>query len=76
MTKKDYILIADALRIPTNSLSKPTYERELSGVRMATLAIANALQADNPRFNFDHFLAVVRGEKELHSRPAKNGVQS
>jgi hypothetical protein len=73
MTRKDYIVIAEALRIPHNSLSRPTYERELSGVSIATLAIADALEQDNPRFNKEHFLAVVRGEKPLHSRPSRNG---
>jgi hypothetical protein len=71
MTRKDYILIAEALRIPTSSMSKPNYERELSGVRMAAIAIATALENDNPRFNREHFLAVVNGEKDLNSRPAR-----
>jgi hypothetical protein len=76
MTRRDYILLAEALRIPYNSLSKPSYERELSGVSIAALAIADALQRDNLRFNREHFLAVVRGEKELHSRPTRNGRNS
>ncbi len=76
MTRRDYILLADALRIPANSMSKPTYERELSGVQMAALAIADALERDNSRFNREHFLSVVHGEKDLHSRPSRNGRNS
>ena len=26
---------------------------------------------DNPRFDREHFLAVVRGERDLNSRPAR-----
>lgn len=35
--------------------------------------IAEALATDNPRFNREHFLAVVKGERALTSRPARNG---
>ena len=71
MTRKDYILVAKALRTPMNSMSKPTYERELSGIRMAVISITDALAADNPRFDRDHFLAVVRSTKDLNSRPGR-----
>lgn len=33
--------------------------------------IADALYKQNPRFDREHFLAVVRGEKELNSRPTR-----
>jgi len=70
MTRKDYILIAAALRIPYNSFSKNLlYGRELNGVGSAAIALADALEQNNPRFDREHFLAVVRGEKDLNSRP-------
>lgn len=73
MTRKDYILIAEALR---KSLVR---EVELHGpdsdsaaiVRLVASQIAYALSTDNPRFDFEHFLAVVRGEKSLTSRPGR-----
>ena len=72
MTRKDYILIAQALRIPYNSFSRnPLYGRELNGVGSSAIALADALEQDNPHFDRDHFLAVVRGEKDINSRPAK-----
>lgn len=73
MTRKDYILIAKAFRIPYNSFSKnPLYGRELNGVGSAAIALADVLDLDNPRFNREHFLAVVRGEKDPNSRPARS----
>jgi len=33
--------------------------------------LADALKRDNGRFDREHFLAVVRGERELQSRPPK-----
>ncbi len=41
-------------------------------VLLAARAIANECQMDNPRFDTEHFLAVVRGERDLCSRPARN----
>jgi len=48
---------------------------KLNGIGSAAESIARALAADNSRFNREHFLAVVRGEKAITSRPAK-AVQS
>jgi hypothetical protein len=70
MTRKDYILIAEAL---TGTLDSYTdMERETGAILHAAEAIAVSLAADNPHFNRTHFLAVVRGEKELTSRPARS----
>jgi hypothetical protein len=73
MTRKDYILIAEALRVQFRRLARPasllSYEND--GVLSAAHEIADALQRDNCRFNREHFLAVVRGEKELHSHPKR-----
>ena len=74
MTRKDYILIAKALRYayvddrPIASSRIPDHEK---GVLYAASRIAIELAEDNPRFDRDHFLAVVRGEKPLDSRPSR-----
>ena len=76
MTRKDYILLAEALRVQYN-VNKVFANDGLSrGVLSDAEEIADALQRDNSRFNREHFLAVVRGEKELHSRPSRDGRQS
>ena len=77
MTRKDYIVIAEALRITANRTELDerteggTYPHATSGVMAASEEIADALARDNHRFNKQHFLAVVRGEKDLHSRPGR-----
>ena len=72
VTHKDRILIARAL---TNYREAITDCREApNGWHYDTLIenlIANELSDDNPRFNRSHFLAVVRGEKALESRPPR-----
>ena len=76
MTRKDYILIARELR-RTLSDAESWYEngKRPNGcetIKWAAEGIANGLADDNPRFNRDHFLAVVRGEKALKSRPPRS----
>ena len=78
MTRKDYIAIAEALRYARGHAmaANPNHdggnvEAELSGVMAAAEYIANVMTEDNPRFDREHFLAVVRGEKELTSRPSR-----
>ena len=76
MTRKDYILIAEALRKQfTHSLdvNMPTNPQ---AVLQVADSIACALAQDNAKFNREHFLAVVRGEKSLTSHPSRNGRQS
>ena len=77
MTRKDYILIADALRgaLKTEIEVNGNNSGTAGGVRLAAGRIANSLEIFNPRFDREHFLAVVRGEKKLNSRPSK-AVQS
>jgi hypothetical protein len=76
MTRKDYIVIAEALRITVNrtrideKAEGGTYPHATSGVMAEE--IADALARDNYRFNKRHFLAVVCGEKDIHSRPGRN----
>jgi len=79
MTRKDYIVIASALR---NAYQKEemdskyarkgeTPRTNMQGLETAACSLAAALQVDNDRFDRDHFLAVVRGEKGLNSRPSR-----
>ncbi len=74
MTRKDYILIAEALR--NYSLETNAGYNSDSAVLEVSSRIADALEQDNPKFNREHFLAVVRNEKSLNSRPSRNGRQS
>lgn len=70
MTRKDYILLARTVNDIFECPGTP-----VDAYQSATLAvaerIADALAGDNPRFDREHFLAVVRGEKDLNSRPAR-----
>jgi hypothetical protein len=70
MSRKDYIIIAQAL------IDARKYEGDaggdisvLEGISVATSFISNALKQDNPRFDQEHFDSVVRGDKALMSRP-------
>ena len=45
---------------------------EMCGIMNVASELADSLARDNSRFDKDHFLAVVRGEKELNSRPGRN----
>ena len=82
MTRKDYILIAEALQTARIQEDAALNHRD-SDVRgwtqhmftVVTDRIANMLASDNPRFDREHFLAVVRGEKELNSRPSSKNTE-
>ena len=73
MTRKDYILLARALQTEYRTAGVNLETKEdastLQGIEIASFAIASALASDNPRFDREHFLAVVRGEKDINSRP-------
>ncbi len=69
MTRRDYIHIARALMQTVERYEIGDDKRQ--AVLLAARAIANECQLDNPRFNADHFLAVVRGERDLYSRPCQ-----
>jgi hypothetical protein len=79
MTRKDYIVIASALRDAYQQeemnnkyaiQGEPT-RTNMQALETASCCIAAALRVDNDRFDRDHFLAVVRGEKGLNSRPSR-----
>jgi hypothetical protein len=88
MTRKDYIVIAEALRVQytralntinacdtDKTLSRHAADGFCSGVLYVAEEIADACKRDNARFSKPHFMAVVRGEKALLSRPSRNGVR-
>jgi len=77
MTRKDYIRLARALNSTYSSAcSSRQCPAALEGILRAACAIASELAADNPRFNAEHFMHVVRGVKALESRPSRNGGRS
>jgi hypothetical protein len=60
MTKKDFILIAAALKAArvNNSLNNPNKALYNNGVDNTVLFMASALQTTNPRFDRARFLAA------------------
>lgn len=74
MTRKDYTLIAEALRDVVSSVGDSDtalLNAYRYGMVKSAEAIAVRLASDNPRFDRKHFLAVVRGERELGSKPER-----
>ena len=76
MTRKDYFLIAETLGNAmkwaepwTGQQSRIEHTNRHMTVNWIAEKMASALQDDNPRFDRTHFLAIVRGEKELTSKP-------
>jgi hypothetical protein len=69
MTRKDYIIIAEALRVSRKMVATDEMVR---GIDDAVESLTINLKTDNPRFDKPHFVAVVRGEKDLRSRPKGN----
>lgn len=62
MTRKDYVKIAAALAEQRSNIETTSYRRSdeahewfLAGWEVTARAIAEALQADNPRFDHDRF---------------------
>ena len=52
MTRKDYILLADALRAAIEALDEP----RRMGAKLAATEIAHRLEDENPRFDYERFL--------------------
>jgi hypothetical protein len=55
MTRKDYVLIAEALQAAAYALNPP----ERAGALLVAHEIANRLQQDNPRFDRDRFMRAA-----------------
>ena len=73
MTRKDYILLARALHERLDfERNVKTNKTPVEAIYVTARRISDALRADNPRFDREHFLAVVRGEKALESRPPRS----
>jgi hypothetical protein len=61
MTRKDYVLIAEALNL---ALTKATeYKYDTAGIYFTIGALSQTLVGDNPRFDQAKFLAAV--EKDV-----------
>ena len=71
MTRKDYIVIAEALRKQFDHSLDVNMPTNPQAVLQIADGIACALAQDNAKFNREHFLAVVRGDKSLTSRPGR-----
>jgi len=79
MTRKDYILLAKTLNLSLQSArgfdaangTTAQCGNNAAGVLLTAGRIANALAEDNLGFDSFHFLAVVRGERPLTSRPIR-----
>lgn len=55
MTRKDYVLIADALKL--RDKGQPVYAaQDMIGATAAIYRLADALARDNPKFDRDRFL--------------------
>jgi hypothetical protein len=75
MTRKDYIILAEALRNAGDIHVSDDFQRgKKTGVAVAVEFVADALQRDNSRFNREHFLSVVHGEKDLQSHPMRTRI--
>jgi len=55
MTRKDYILLADAIKAAVEATDYP----ERLGAQLAANEIAHRLQQDNPRFDRARFLKAA-----------------
>jgi hypothetical protein len=73
MTRKDYIILANVLRIERNAALTVDAQVAIDNV---TEALCSELKRDNARFNREHFVAVVQGLKGLQSRPSRKAIRA
>ena len=59
MTRKDYILIAAALKAARSSYTLPNVAIYHNGIDNAAQRLADALGRDNPRFDRERFLKAA-----------------
>lgn len=71
MTRKDYVLIAGALYQEWKDGVDGLSVAACRHVEQIAASLADALAQDNPRFDREHFLAVVRGERAIGSKPLR-----
>jgi len=67
VTRKDYILIEGVLQDEYRWAPNPS--KELGAIYRVAYMLGDALAKQDKNFDCAHFLAVVRGEKELTSKP-------
>jgi hypothetical protein len=60
MTRKDYILLAEALKAAAYALNPP----ERTGALLAANEIAHRLKQDNPRFDRHRFIQACQLDAE------------
>jgi hypothetical protein len=83
MTRKDYIILAEVLRVEYNVarlaekaiVCGGTARVQREAIEKIALELCDSLHRDNPRFNSEHFMAVVRCEKDLQSHPKRGGAR-
>ncbi len=72
MTRKDYELLADAIRVSIN-LNKfhPQYEQRLSAIESVIFELADRLVSENPRFDRHRFLVACGTKEPTHRRGSR-----
>lgn len=60
MTRKDYVLIAEAMAFAINSLSDVQFEKCNAGWERSIIVLADYLQADNPNFDRQKFISACK----------------
>ncbi len=68
MTRKDYEAIAEAIRWAYESI-EPDYQPNTqdhmrNGISRASIALAEKLKQDNPRFDRTRFITACEGEQQ------------
>ena len=71
MTAKDYVRLARAFRNTLAESNEPEYRM---AVRSAAYQVSCECAEDNPKFDREHFMAVVNGDRDLLSKPPKKKV--
>jgi hypothetical protein len=69
VTRKDYITIARAFSDVRHNYEHAGAEVSVLAIDTVAAVLCQLLREDNPRFDSEHFKAVVRGAKALNSRP-------
>jgi hypothetical protein len=62
MTRKDYELIAEALRLANGSITVTPYDSG-SALSLVSVLLADRLEKENPRFNRARFLSACEVTK-------------
>jgi hypothetical protein len=62
MTRKDYVLIAEAMKAAAYALNPP----QRTGALLAAYELSHSLQEDNPRFDRKRFMDACGLDAEWH----------